>query len=118
VAASIDLQIRFDLANETVRHYGEIKPDFPQKMARRLKRKFHANLDPAVLLTLAKYFKEIYRFGSSVIKNFITTKGEYASLGDVKLDEFVTTLSEKYPDEDKAIIKAICDWLIYYEYLR
>ena len=118
MATSIDHQIRLDVANETVRNYGEIKLDFPQKMAKQLKRKFHANLDPATISTLANYFKEIYEFGASIIRSFITTKGEYASLGDIKLDEFVTALAEKYPDEDKAIIKAICDWLIYYEYLR
>ena len=118
MAASIDPQVRLDLANETVRHYGGIKQDFPQKMARRLKRKFHNNLDAVTILTLATYFKEIYGFGASIIRNFITTKGEYSSLGDIKLDDFVTALANKYPDEDREIIKAICDWLIYYEYLR
>ena len=118
MAASIDPRVRFDLANETVRYYGEIKLDFPQKMARRLKRKFRANVDTATILMLAKYFKEIYEFGASTIRNFITPNGEYASLGNVKIDQFVTALAEKYPDEDHAIINAICDWLIYYEYLR
>ncbi len=118
MAASIDPQVRLDLANETVRNYGEIKPDFPQKMAKRLKRKFRATVDVTTILTLANHFKEIYGFGASIIRNFITTSGEYASLGDIRLDAFVTALTERYPDEDKEIIKTVGDWVIYYEYLR
>ncbi|HEX2998395.1 MAG TPA: hypothetical protein VHP14_26450 [Anaerolineales bacterium] len=118
MAASIDPQVRLDLANETLRNYGEIKPDFPQKMARRLKRKFRCSLDAAEILSQAQYFKEIYKSGSSIIWNFIAPNGEYARLENIRLADFETALAEKYPDEDKAIIKTACDWLIYYEYLR
>src|SRR5512138_298340 len=118
MAASIEPQVRLDLANETLRNYGEIKPDFPPKMVRRLKRKFRCSLDSAEILSQAQYFKEIYKSGASIIWNFITPNGEYARLANVRLEGFESALAEKYPDEDKAIIKAACDWLIYYEYLR
>ncbi len=97
----------------------ELQPDFPQKMAKRLKRKFHADLDVAVISALADHFKEIYKFGSSILYNFITpAKGGYASLENVKIDSLIAALFEQYPDEDKAILKIISDWLVYYEYLR
>jgi len=119
MATSVDHQIYFDLANETVRRYGEIQQDFPQKMAKRLKRRFHADLNVATILALANHFKEIYQFGASVFKDFITpTKGKYASSGDIKLDYFIAVLIGRYPEENKAILKTISDWVIYYEYLR
>ncbi len=119
MATSIDHRVRFDLANETARHYGELPQDFPQKMVKRLKRKFHTTVDAAIILTSANHFKEIYRFGSSILGNFITpVEAGYASLKNIKIDNFLTALLKQYPDEDQSIIKTIGDWVIYYEYLR
>ena len=118
MADSIDHRIYLDLANEAVRDYGELPGDFPQKMARRFKRKFHTSLDTATILNLAGHFKKIYGFGSSIIRNFITTKGVYASLEDIRFDDFMKALAGQYPEEDPATLKTICDWLVYYEYLR
>ncbi len=119
MTTSIDPQIYSDLANETVRQYGELRQDFPQKMAKRLKRKFRAAVDVATILTLANRFKEIYGFGSSILKGFITpVEAGYASLKNVKIEDFLNALLERYPDEDRSIIKIIGDWVIYYEYLR
>lgn len=65
-----------------------------------------------------KYNYQVYKFGASILGNFITLKGEYACLENIRLADFETAMVEKYPNEDKAIIKAACNWLIYYEYLR
>ncbi len=68
---SLDPQICCDLANETVRHYGELQQDFSQKMAKRIRRKFHAAVDVETILTLVNHFKEIYGFGSSILKSLL-----------------------------------------------
>jgi len=93
--------------------------DFPQKMAKRIRRKFRANLDIDTISTLANHFKQIYGYCSSILNNFISpVKGEYASLAHVKIDGYMTAIIAQYPDEDKTILKTIGDWAIYYEYLR
>ncbi len=119
MATSIDSQVRCDLAGETARHYGELERDFPQKMAKRLKRKFHTDLDIGTIAALANYFKKIYKFASSILHNFIMpAKEEYASLENVRIDDFIAAIVEQYPNEDRTIVKEIGDWVVYYEYLR
>ena len=116
---AIDPQVRWDLANETVRRYGEMSADFSHKMAKRIKRKFHTNLDVATILSLATHFKQIYEFGSSILSGYISpSENKYANLTDIKIDDFISAFRVQYPKEDKAIVKTISDWVIYYEYLR
>ena len=116
---TIDLQVRADLANETVRHYGEVPQDFPERMAGRIKRKFHADLDIAAVSTLVNNFRGIYEFGSLILKDFILPlDGKHAIPADIQTDHFVSSLIAQYPDEDKAILETISRWVVYYEYLR
>ena len=116
---SIDMKILADLANETGRHYGKLPDDFSPKMVKRIKRKFHSNIDASLTLTLVNHYKNIYGFCASILKGFISPiQGKYASLAHVKFDKYMNTVAAEYPDDDKSILKIFGDWAVYYEYLR
>ena len=115
----MDKNILLDLANETVRRYGDLDPDFPEKMARRIKRKFSVKVETQIILEYIFHYKEIYGFAASILKEYLMhPKGKYADPRDVDVEKFLHRLSERYPDEDNEILEKISGWVVYYEYLR
>lgn len=115
----MDKTILLDLANETTRKYGNLAPDFPKKMKRRIKRKFSTKVEIEEVSALSFHFKEIYNFAKSIFSNYLKPpSGEYATPQDIDFENFSAKIAEKYPDDDNDILEKISNWVIYYEYLR
>jgi hypothetical protein len=116
----MDKTALLDLATEATRKYGNLPSDFPEKMKRRIKRKFSINVEIEKISELSYHFKEIYNLAKSILPNHINkdTRGEYANPQDINSKSFFTEIAEKYPDDDNDILEKIINWAIYYEYLR
>lgn len=115
----MDNRVFIDLATETLRKYGELPPDFPEKMAKRIRRKFRVKLEPEKIRELVLHYKEIYAFGKSTLKEYLSPpKGKHISAADVDTERFLASLRTKYPDEFREIIQIAVGYVIYYEYLR
>jgi hypothetical protein len=115
----MEKDVLLDLATETVRRYGSLPPDFAEKMARRIRRKFAVKMEPAKIDHLAFHYKEIYMFGAAILQDHLQPpKGKFASTGDVDLEKFIDSLVKKFPDDDFDILGKISGIVIYYEYLR
>jgi hypothetical protein len=111
--------ILLDIATESARRYGSLPPDFAEKMAKRIRRKFAVKIEPAKLNELALHYKEVYAFGKSILKDHLTPpKGIYADVGDVDLEKFLDNLLKNFPEDDSDILREIRNWIIYFEYLR
>lgn len=115
----MDKRILLDLANEVARKYGDLPPDFTDKMAKRYKRKFSVKVESQIILQFALHCKEIYEFGKSILREYIhASKGKYADSRDVDGKRFLDRLIEKFPEDDTDILNEISGWIVYYEYLR
>jgi hypothetical protein len=115
----MEKEVLLDLATETVRRYGSLPPDFAEKMAKRIRRKFAVKIEPGEINNLAHHYKEIYTFGAAILKDYLSPpKGKYATPGDVDFDKFLNALIKKFPDDDLDILSKISGYVIYYEYLR
>ncbi len=114
----LDKQILLDLASETGRRFGVLPPDFAQKMAKRIRRKFKVKVGVDVIAELAAGYASIYRFADSVLKECLfPIQGEYASLADVDDQKYMAKITAQFPTEDTKILNEIAGWPIYY-YLR
>jgi hypothetical protein len=112
-------EIQLDLANETVRRYGPIESDFPERMARRIYRKFGAKVDVKTVSERVRYYKEIYASACSILSECLQPpEGEYADIKDVDLEKYLARIEEQFPTSDRDILETIAGWTIYYEYLR
>jgi len=115
----VDKNIALDLANETLREYGDLPPDFAEKMVKRIRRKFAVKIEQQDILEHALYYKEVYAFGKSIFKQFLGQQhGKYASSEDVDIEKLIAALVQKYPHDDLEILQNIVGALIYYEHLR
>jgi hypothetical protein len=115
----MEKDVLLDLATETVRRYGSLPPDFAEKMARRIRRKFAVKMEPAKIDNLAFHYKEIYMFGAATLKDYLQPpKGKFASTGDVDLEKFLASLAKRFTGDDFDILGKIGGFVIYYEYLR
>jgi hypothetical protein len=111
--------ILLDLANESVRRYGDLPPDFADKMAKRIRRKFSVKVESQNIFQFALHYKEIYEFGKSILRECIRpSNGRYADSSDVYGERFLNRLREKFPEDDTDILNKISGWIVYYEYLR
>ena len=114
-----DLPIRLDLASETGRRFAVLPPDFAQKMARRLQRKFKVKIAVDVIIKLVNSNASIYHFTASVLKECILPHiDEYASASHVDDNKLMGKVRAQFPIEDVRILNEIVGWVIYYEYLR
>ena len=104
--------ILLDLANEAVRRYGELPPDFAAKMAKRIRRKFSMKLEVQEVSELAFHYKEIYSYAKSIFREYLKPPR------DVDGEHFLDRLVQKFPEDDGDILSKISSWVIYYEYLR
>ncbi len=115
----MEKSVLLDLANETVRRYGALAPDFADKMAKRMKRKFAVKIESQKLSEFVLHYQEIYEFAKSILRNNLKPpKGIYADASDVDVENFLYRLIEKFPDDDVDILHKISGWVVYYEYLR
>jgi len=115
----LDKQIIFDLANETGRHWDALPPDFPQKMAKRIRRKFKLKLDVETIARLADHNQSIYAFAAVALKDcLLPAKGPYASPADVDNQKYMELIQKQFPNDDKDILDLLAGWAVYYEYLR
>ena len=115
----MEKSVLLDLANESTRRYGDLPPDFVDKMARRIRRKFSVKVEHQKILQFALHCKEIYEFGKSVFRECLKSpKGKYADPSDVDEAKFLGRLVEKFPDDDIEVLTKVSDWVVYYEYLR
>ena len=115
----MDNNVFIDLATESLRKYGELPPDFAEKMAKRIRRKFRVKLKTEKINELAMHYKEIYTFGKSILQEHLSpSQGKYTSAADVDTERFLANLKKKYPDEIREIIQIAAGYVIYYEYLR
>ena len=111
--------ILLDLANETVRRYGELPPDFADKMAKRIGRKFSMKVEVQEVSELGFHYKEIYSYAKSIFREYLKPpKDIYADPRDVDGEHFLDRLVQKFPEDDGDILSKISSWVIYYEYLR
>ncbi len=91
----LEKDVLFDLANETVRNYGDIEPNFAQNMVRRIQRKFSVKVMPEEITEYALHYKEIYRFAKSVFRNYLKLpKRKYADPSDIDFENFCFALRE------------------------
>jgi hypothetical protein len=115
----VEKTILLDLANETVRRYGDLAPDFPDKMAKRIKRKFSLKIETQRIAELAHHYKTIYDFAKSILKEYLgPTTGQYSDPKDIDSKNFLAKLVKEYPNDDHEILEKISDYVVYYEYLR
>lgn len=115
----LDHPILLDLASETGRCFAVLPPDFAQKMARRLRRKFKVTVAKDEITALVNGYVEIYHFGASVLKDCIVPHIDiYASLSHIDQTKFTGKLTAQFPAEDARILDELAGWVIYYEYLR
>ncbi len=111
--------ILLEIANEVGQQFGRAKEDFAPKMARRIKRKFKTNVSIDGITAVANHFSQIYGFCKSRLSEFVLpVPGGFASLDHIKLDNYLAVIYAQYPDDDKAVLDAIANWVIQYEYLR
>jgi hypothetical protein len=93
--------------------------DFAEKMAKRIRRKFGVKVESEKITELAFHYKEIYSFGKSILKDYLSpTKGKYTSTEDIDIESFRDTLVKKFPDEELEVLQRAADYVVYYEYLR
>jgi hypothetical protein len=115
----VNKEIIYDLANETVRHYGAVVSDLTPKLAKRIQRKFKTKLDTNTISSLVRHYQRVYAFAASILKDcLLPPGGKYASPNDVDADKYLGRLVLEFPEEDRAILEMIGNWAIYYEYLR
>ena len=115
----MEKDIRLDVANETARRYGETKPDFAKKMAARIRRKFAIQVAPEEIAGLALHYKQMYSFAASILKEHLRPSNTpYAETGNVDFENFLSRISKEFPEDDIDLLRAVCGWVVYYEYLR
>ena len=116
---TLDHSILLDLASETGRCFAVLPPDFAQKMAHRLRRKFKVTVAKDEITALVNGYVEIYHFGASVLKDCMLPRTDiYAHLQDIDQPKFMGQLTAQFPAEDIRILDELAGWVIYYEYLR
>lgn len=115
----LDHLILLDLASETGRCCAVLPPDFADKMARRLRRKFKVTVPKDEIIALANRYAAIYNFAALALKESLLPHADvYASLSHIDDAKFMSKLAAQFPDEDTAILNEIAHWVIQYEYLR
>ena len=111
--------ILLDIATESARRYGNLPPDFAEKMAKRIRRKFAVKIEPAKINELALHYKEVYDFGKLTLKDcLLPSDGTYAILSKINLEKFSEDLAKKFPDDASDILDEFENIVIHYEYLR
>lgn len=114
----VDKPILLDLASETGRRFGVLPPDFAQKMAKRIQRKFKVKVDIDVIAELAAGYASSYRFAESALQEcLLPVRGEYASLADVDDKKYMAKITAQFPIEDADVLNEIAGWPIF-NYLR
>ncbi|MGC1375107.1 MAG: hypothetical protein WA821_02730 [Anaerolineales bacterium] len=114
----LDQPITLDLADQTGRRFAVLPPDFPQRMARRIQRKFKVKVGVDVIAELVDGYAAIYCFADSVLYEcLVPVRGEYSSPDDVDDEKYRAKISAQFPDEDPEILSEIAGWTIFY-YLR
>jgi hypothetical protein len=112
-------EILLDLASETGRRFAVLPPDFVQKMAKRIRRKFKVKMELDEIANLASGYAAIYVFAASALKEcLLPVRGEYASLADIEDAKYMGKIAGQFPHEDAPILKEMAHWAVYYEYLR
>jgi hypothetical protein len=96
-----------------------LPPDFAQKMARRLRRKFKLTVPKDEITAFANGYVAIYEFAALALKESLLPNNDiYAGLSHIDDVKFMGKLTAQFPAEDVAILNEIAHWVIQYEYLR
>lgn len=107
------------IASEAVRRYGSIEPRLPEKLQRNIRRNFQVTVPRETILGLAERYKAIYEYGSSILGAYLLPpKGRYADHTDVRMTEFFTALTKRFPKESRRVIEMVVYYVVHYEYLR
>jgi hypothetical protein len=118
-AGSMKAVVAQYIAREAVRRYGPIEPRLPEKLQRNIRRNFHVTVPREEILRLARQYKDLYAYSSSILATFlIPPKGPYVDPADVRIPEFIAALRERYRKESKAILDIVAWYTVHYEYLR
>lgn len=115
----LDHFILLDLASETGRRCAVLPPDFAQKMARRLRRKFKLTVPKDEITAIANSYVTMYKFATLALKESLLPHNDiYASLSHIDDAKFMGKLTAQFPAESADILNEIAHWVIQYEYLR
>jgi len=107
------------IAREAVRRYGPPEPRLPEKLQRNIRRNFRTTVAREDILRLAKRYKAMYAYASSILPNFLRPRaGRYVDVADVRVTDFLVALRKHYSRESKAVLDTVAWYTVYYEYLR
>ena len=107
------------IARESVRRYGEIEPRLPDLLRRNIRRRFQTRLPREDVLRVIQHYKEVYAFAAAVLEDFRDAPGgKYLGKRELLLNDLLTRLVARYPNDPVSILKLVSHYAVHYEYER